>query len=142
MLEEAGSSLQNVVKVQVFLTTMDNFAAMNTVYQKWFNDPKPVSTRNCLSLFPRRRRCVVVFFRDNLSKTRPFYIEPDLCRGQRAPDAYRCRDRMYRSSVSGNKMLSPALRWSILSLNSGADEGGLTPQQASAASSVTFIGDL
>ena len=42
VLEEAGSSLQNVVKVGVFLTTMDNFAAMNAVYEKFFEDPKPV----------------------------------------------------------------------------------------------------
>jgi len=42
VLEEAGSSLQNVVKVQVFLTTMENFAAMNTVYEKFFKDAKPV----------------------------------------------------------------------------------------------------
>lgn len=31
VLEEAGSSLDNVVKVGVFLTSMDNFAAMNSV---------------------------------------------------------------------------------------------------------------
>lgn len=29
VLEAAGSSLQNVVRVGVFLTTMENFAAMN-----------------------------------------------------------------------------------------------------------------
>ena len=44
VLEEAGSSLQNVVRVGVFLTDMSNFAAMNKVYETMFKDPKPVST--------------------------------------------------------------------------------------------------
>ena len=42
VLEEAGSSLHNVVKVGVFLTDMTNFAAMNKVYEAMFKDPKPV----------------------------------------------------------------------------------------------------
>ena len=42
VLEEAGSSLQNCVKVNVFLTDMKNFAAMNKVYDGFFNEPKPV----------------------------------------------------------------------------------------------------
>ena len=43
VLEEAGSSLHNVVRVGVFLTDMSNFAAMNKVYETMFKDPKPVS---------------------------------------------------------------------------------------------------
>ena len=43
VLEEAGSSLHNVVKVGVFITDMQNFAAMNKVYEAMFKDPKPVS---------------------------------------------------------------------------------------------------
>jgi enamine deaminase RidA (YjgF/YER057c/UK114 family) len=43
VLEAAGSSLQNVVKVNVFLTDMSNFAAMNEVYDEFFVwQPKPV----------------------------------------------------------------------------------------------------
>lgn len=43
VLEEAGSSLQNVVKVNVFITTMDNFVAMNEVYDEFIKgDTKPV----------------------------------------------------------------------------------------------------
>ncbi|KAL6713819.1 hypothetical protein ACLMJK_008313 [Lecanora helva] len=48
VLEEAGSSLENVVKVQVFLTTMENFSAMNGVYEKFFKDPKP--SRTCVAV--------------------------------------------------------------------------------------------
>ncbi|KAG4427530.1 hypothetical protein IFR05_016986 [Cadophora sp. M221] len=45
VLEAAGSSIDNVVKVNVFLTDMKDFAAMNGVYAKVFTkDPKPVRT--------------------------------------------------------------------------------------------------
>ena len=43
VLEEAGSSLKNVVKVNIFLTDMANFAAMNRVYTSFFEEPMPVS---------------------------------------------------------------------------------------------------
>jgi 2-iminobutanoate/2-iminopropanoate deaminase len=39
-----------VVKVNVFLTKMEDFAAMNSVYDKVFHkDPKPV--RTCVAVF-------------------------------------------------------------------------------------------
>lgn len=43
VLTEAGSSLSNVVRVGVFLTDMENFAAMNRVYETMFREPRPVS---------------------------------------------------------------------------------------------------
>ena len=44
MLDKAGSSLQNVVKVNIFLNNMENFAAVNQVYDEFFTqNPKPVS---------------------------------------------------------------------------------------------------
>ena len=36
ILEGAGSSLENVVKVTVFLKNMNDFTAMNTVYSEYF----------------------------------------------------------------------------------------------------------
>jgi len=47
VLEAAGSSLGRVVKTTVFLTTMDNFAAMNAVYEKYFTH-KPA--RSCVAV--------------------------------------------------------------------------------------------
>ena len=38
ILEEAGSSLNNVVKTTVFLKNMGDFAAMNAVYGSYFAD--------------------------------------------------------------------------------------------------------
>ena len=40
--------MKNVCKVGVFLTDMANFAAMNRVYETFFEDPKPV----CRSMDP------------------------------------------------------------------------------------------
>ena len=42
VLEAAGSSLRNVVECNVFLTDMTNLAAMNRVYDTFFEHPKPV----------------------------------------------------------------------------------------------------
>src|SRR5258708_7320205 len=36
VLKAAGSSLEKVVKVNVFLTSMDNFVEMNGIYEQWF----------------------------------------------------------------------------------------------------------
>ena len=36
LLEQAGSSLEDVVKTTVFLTDINDFSAMNKVYQKFF----------------------------------------------------------------------------------------------------------
>ncbi len=45
VLQAAGSSLGQVVKTTVFLTTMDNFTPMNEVYSGFFpNDPPARST--------------------------------------------------------------------------------------------------
>jgi 2-iminobutanoate/2-iminopropanoate deaminase len=41
VLEAAGSSLSDVVKTNVFLTDMDLFAKMNTVYAGIFGDHRP-----------------------------------------------------------------------------------------------------
>ena len=41
VLEAGGSSLSNVLKTTVFLTTMDHFGAMNEVYARFFGETKP-----------------------------------------------------------------------------------------------------
>ncbi|KAG6909231.1 hypothetical protein DXG01_001413 [Tephrocybe rancida] len=44
VLEASGSSWEKVVKVNIFLKDMDNFAAMNEVYEKLLPTPKPART--------------------------------------------------------------------------------------------------
>jgi 2-iminobutanoate/2-iminopropanoate deaminase len=41
ILEAAGASLQSVVKTTVFLADMNDFAAMNAVYARYFGDHRP-----------------------------------------------------------------------------------------------------
>ena len=38
ILEEAGSSMQNVLKTTVFIKNMDDFAKMNAVYANYFTE--------------------------------------------------------------------------------------------------------
>lgn len=44
ILEAAGSSIEKVVKVNVFLSSMDDFAKMNEVYCTYWGDVKPCRT--------------------------------------------------------------------------------------------------
>ncbi|KAJ4002341.1 Endoribonuclease L-PSP [Lentinula boryana] len=44
VLRAAGSDWEKVVKVNVYLKDMDNFAAMNEVYEKLLPSPKPART--------------------------------------------------------------------------------------------------
>jgi 2-iminobutanoate/2-iminopropanoate deaminase len=46
ILEEAGTSLDKVVKTLVFLKDMNDFAAMNEVYAQYFNTNPPA--RSCV----------------------------------------------------------------------------------------------
>ncbi|TAQ87899.1 hypothetical protein B7494_g3785 [Chlorociboria aeruginascens] len=47
ILTEAGSSLEKIVKVQIFLTDMKDFTKMNEEYEKWIRH-KPA--RSCVAV--------------------------------------------------------------------------------------------
>ncbi|KAI1121829.1 L-psp endoribonuclease family protein [Nemania abortiva] len=51
VLEAAGSRLENIVKVNVFLTTMDDFAPMNQVYDEFFGSIDPKPCRTCVAVY-------------------------------------------------------------------------------------------
>jgi 2-iminobutanoate/2-iminopropanoate deaminase len=53
VLEAAGSSLQNVVKTTIFLADMDDFAAVNAVYEKWFGGHKPARSTVAAKALPK-----------------------------------------------------------------------------------------
>ena len=45
VLKAAGTSLENVIKVNIFLNDIENFAKVNEVYAQYFSvEPKPVRT--------------------------------------------------------------------------------------------------
>ena len=48
LLEAAGTSMANVVKTTVFIKNMEDFAAINEVYAKYF--PEPVPARSCIEV--------------------------------------------------------------------------------------------
>lgn len=48
VLEEAGTSLEKVVKVGIFLNDMNDFAAVNEVYATYFDEFKPA--RSCVEV--------------------------------------------------------------------------------------------
>ncbi|WP_456272827.1 RidA family protein [Bacillus sp. AK031] len=48
VLEEAGASLETVVKATVFIKDMNEFAAINEVYGEYFADHKPA--RSCVEV--------------------------------------------------------------------------------------------
>ncbi|UKZ74680.1 hypothetical protein TrVFT333_002350 [Trichoderma virens FT-333] len=50
VLELAGSSLEKVVKYNVYLADMKDFAAMNEAYIEFL--PKPMPSRSCLQAVP------------------------------------------------------------------------------------------
>lgn len=53
VLEAAGSSLANVVKTTVFLTSMSNFTAMNEVYATYFGDEPPARSTVAVAELPK-----------------------------------------------------------------------------------------
>ncbi|MCL2496085.1 MAG: RidA family protein [Clostridiales bacterium] len=48
IVQAAGSSMEKVVKCQVFLTDMGDFAAVNQVYAQFF--PVPCPARSCIQV--------------------------------------------------------------------------------------------
>jgi len=43
VLEAAGTNFSNIVKLNVYLKTYEDFGDMNDAYMKWFGEVKPVS---------------------------------------------------------------------------------------------------
>lgn len=53
VLTAAGSGLDKVLKTTVFLSDMDNFAAMNEVYAKFFGEHKPARSTVAVKTLPK-----------------------------------------------------------------------------------------
>jgi len=52
VLDGCGATLADVVKCQVFLTDVKEFAAMNEVYAEFFGEAKPARTTVAISALP------------------------------------------------------------------------------------------
>ena len=53
ILESEGLYLSNVVKTTVFLSDMNNFAAMNEVYSSFFSSPFPARSAVAVKTLPK-----------------------------------------------------------------------------------------
>ena len=58
ILKEAGTSFENVVKTTCFLADMDDFAAFNRVYEKYFTG-KPARSCVAVKTLPKNVLCEV-----------------------------------------------------------------------------------
>jgi 2-iminobutanoate/2-iminopropanoate deaminase len=56
VLEAGGSGLDRVVKVTVFLQSMDEFAQMNEIYQSVFAPPYPARSAFAVAALPKGAR--------------------------------------------------------------------------------------
>ena len=54
ILEEAGSSMDKVVKTTVFLADMNDFADMNSVYAEFFSEPYPARSAVAVKTLPKK----------------------------------------------------------------------------------------
>ena len=52
VLEAAGKSLADVLKVNVYLTDMNHFTEMNRVYAEYFREPYPARTTVAVAALP------------------------------------------------------------------------------------------
>ncbi len=52
VLEAAGKTLDDVVRVGVYLTDMSTFTAMNAVYERYFREPYPARTAIGVAALP------------------------------------------------------------------------------------------
>ena len=53
VLEEAGSSMNLVVKTTIFIDSMDDFAVINEIYEKAFGSHKPARTTVAVKTLPK-----------------------------------------------------------------------------------------
>ena len=59
VLQEAGSSFDDVLKVTAYLTDMDDFAEFNAVYAQYFSDQPPARATVGVAALPKGARVEV-----------------------------------------------------------------------------------
>ncbi len=52
ILTEGGSSLNNVLRITIFLTNMDDYAAVNEIYAQFFGESQPARSTVQVSRLP------------------------------------------------------------------------------------------
>lgn len=60
LLEEAGASLSDVVKVTIFLVNVDDFAKMNEIYKSYFTEDYPARSTVVVAALARPEMLVEI----------------------------------------------------------------------------------
>lgn len=53
IIQEAGTSFEHVLKLTIYLTDLENFAAVNKVMENYFNEPYPARATVEVSRLPK-----------------------------------------------------------------------------------------
>jgi 2-iminobutanoate/2-iminopropanoate deaminase len=53
VLKASSSSLQNVIKTNIFLSDMDDFAVVNKIYEEYFGSHKPARSTVAVKTLPK-----------------------------------------------------------------------------------------
>jgi 2-iminobutanoate/2-iminopropanoate deaminase len=53
IIQEAGTSFEHVLKLTIYLTDLENFAAVNQVMENYFNEPYPARATVEVSRLPK-----------------------------------------------------------------------------------------
>ena len=53
IIQEAGTSFEHVLKLTIYLTDLENFAAVNKVMENYFNEPYPTRATVEVSRLPK-----------------------------------------------------------------------------------------
>ena len=53
IIEEAGLNFSNIVKTTIFLTNMDDFPIVNSIYEKYFNNDFPARSTIQVAALPK-----------------------------------------------------------------------------------------
>lgn len=56
VLQEAGSSLNKVIKTTIFLSDMSDFVAVNEIYANYFKDHKPARSTVAVKTLPKNAK--------------------------------------------------------------------------------------
>lgn len=105
-LELGGASLANVVKAQVYMTHLEDFASFNFVWPKYFPERPPVTTlipspREAISNRYERIEVNVIALADNGATERTI-IDTDVYTGYEANSAaIRAGDLLFVSGLMG-----------------------------------------
>ncbi|HOK39947.1 MAG TPA: RidA family protein [bacterium] len=59
ILNEVGCSIDDIIKTTIYLKDLNDFAVVNEIYKKYFNEPYPARTTIEVSNIPRNAKILI-----------------------------------------------------------------------------------